>query len=70
MIGRPKGTCDSKLRTRGWTGEQIQLLVEIYYQETDAILSHKIGKSVAQIRKKARELGLGPKILPPKKDRH
>jgi hypothetical protein len=62
---RPTGHKDQQPRTRGWTGDQVALLMSSYYAITDFQLSDLLKKSVRQIRKKARELGMQPKIRKP-----
>jgi len=61
-MGRPKDSPDEYQRTRGWTKQQLIYLQKNYYYITDDDLSDRLGKSVRQLRKKAREIGLGPKI--------
>lgn len=61
-MARPLGKKDARARTRRWTDRQNDLLTEKYYQMTDQELSLLLNKSVRQLRKHARELGLKPKI--------
>jgi hypothetical protein len=58
---RPLGSHDSKKRNRGWNVQQIEILQKEYYKINLEELSRKIGKSIRQIRKKGREIGLPQK---------
>lgn len=64
MRGRPSGSKDKNVRTRGWSCADLKFLRENYSEKSLSVLSKYLNKSISNIRKTAEECKLKKKGIP------